>query len=148
MVDDGGDRSGRDTWARRAGLRRVHVLAANGSEAGCGHGGSRRLQRREGNVEGTVRARVLSSHACPERRGGEALQRQPHMTGEMGRRGGGARRWLAPGAAEQGTHVLQAKAGRPVVALGGRGAAHIVRTLVSERSWTGFPGRGDHTTVA
>jgi hypothetical protein len=89
MVDDGGDRSGRDTWARRAGLRRVHVLAANGSEAGCGHGGSRRLQRREGNVEGTVRARVLSSHACPERRGGEALQRQPHMTGEMGRRGGG-----------------------------------------------------------
>jgi hypothetical protein len=34
------------------------------------------------------------------------------------------------------------------VAWGGRMRAHIVQTLVSERSWTGFPGRGDHAAAA
>jgi hypothetical protein len=32
-------------------------------------------------VEGTTRAGVLSSHASPERRGGEALQWRPRVTG-------------------------------------------------------------------
>jgi hypothetical protein len=32
-------------------------------------------------VEGMTHAGVLSSHACPERRGGEALQWRPHTTG-------------------------------------------------------------------
>jgi hypothetical protein len=58
--------SGRGTWARRAGLRRVHALAVDDSEASSGQGGSRRLQRCEGNMEGTARAGGLSSHACPE----------------------------------------------------------------------------------
>jgi hypothetical protein len=62
--------------------------------------------------------------------------------------GGVARWWRAPGAVEQGAHALQAKVGRPEVAWGGRGAARIVWTLVSERSWTGFPGRGNHATAA
>jgi hypothetical protein len=65
----------------------------------------------------------------------------------MGRRGG-AQWWLAPGAAERGAHTLQAEAGRLEVAWGRRVAARIVRMLVSERRWTGFPGRGDHATVA
>jgi hypothetical protein len=34
------------------------------------------------------------------------------------------------------------------VAWGGRMRARIVWTLVSERSWTRFPGRGDHATTA
>jgi hypothetical protein len=72
---------GRATWAREAGLRRSHTLAADGSEACSGQGGTRQLQRREGNVEGMARAGVLSSHPCPKRRGGEALQRQPRTTG-------------------------------------------------------------------
>jgi hypothetical protein len=54
----------------------------------------------------------------------------------MGRRRG-AQRWLAPSAAERGSHTLQAEAGRLEVAWGGRGAARIVRTLVSEWSWMG-----------
>jgi hypothetical protein len=62
--------------------------------------------------------------------------------------GGGAWRWLAPGAAEWGAHALQAKVGQPEVAWGGCRAARIVRTLVSERSWTGFPGQGNHVTAA
>jgi hypothetical protein len=69
------------TWARGAGLRQAHALAADGSEASNGQGGSRRLQRHEGNMEGMTHAGVLSSHACPERRVGEALQRRPRLTG-------------------------------------------------------------------
>jgi hypothetical protein len=34
------------------------------------------------------------------------------------------------------------------VAWGGRMRARIVRTLVSERSWMGFPGQGDHAVAA
>jgi hypothetical protein len=34
------------------------------------------------------------------------------------------------------------------VAWGRRMRACIVLTLVSERSWTGFPGRGDHAAAA
>jgi hypothetical protein len=71
----------RGTWVCRVGLHLVHMLTANGSEAGSGKGGSRRLQRRGGNVEGTARVRVLSSHTCPERHGGEALQQRPRAMG-------------------------------------------------------------------
>jgi hypothetical protein len=42
--------------------------------------------------------------------------------GKMGR-GGGAQRWLAPGAAEQGTHALHAEAGQPAVVSASMGRA-------------------------
>jgi hypothetical protein len=64
---------GHGTWPRRAGLRQVNALATDSSEAGSGQGGSRWLQWCDGNVEAMAHAGVLSSDACPEQRGREAL---------------------------------------------------------------------------
>jgi hypothetical protein len=68
---------GHGTWPRRAGLRQANALATDSSEAGSGQGGSRWLQWCDGNAEAMARAGVLSSHACPEQRGREALQQRP-----------------------------------------------------------------------
>jgi hypothetical protein len=46
----------------------------------------------------------------------------------------------------EGSHAAAVRAAKE--AWGGRMRARIVRTLVSEWSWMGFPGRGDHAAAA